>query len=470
MDELTFILFGALLVLGIPACAVAGFVLAFDARKRLTRLEARLAQAETRLAGLGADRAGEARAALDIAPEPEATPVSEVAPEPEATPVPAEPERPAVPTDPPARPGLEERLGTRWSVIVGGLALALGGVFLVRTAIVEGLLGPAARVALGALLAVALLTLGEVARRRTRDWRIPGLGAAHAPAASTAAGAVTGFAVVYAAHALYGFLPPAAAFLGLGAIALASMVAAALHGPMLAGIGLLGALWVPLLVATEAPSAWALPPYLAAVVAAAYGVARLRLWRALAIAAAIGAGLWTLVLIAMAGDPLPALVHIVLQSLLAAAAFVVVPARAAPRAALDATATAVLAGCAALAALALTELALAPSAIVAFAFVVSTLLVVLAWLFAPAAASRRSPSPSPRASWTACGATASRASARASPSPSAPSSSSSRSAMRSRAAIRSRRRPITWRPASSSPRRSSSPFSRGASRRCGPIR
>ena len=55
----------------------------------------------------------------------------------------------------PERPGLEERFGTRWVVWVGGLALALGGVFMVRYSIEQGWIGPGVRVALGALLAAA---------------------------------------------------------------------------------------------------------------------------------------------------------------------------------------------------------------------------------------------------------------------------------------------------------------------------
>ena len=49
----------------------------------------------------------------------------------------------------------EERLGTQWAVWVGGIALALGGIFLVRYSIEQGLLGPGVRVTLGALLAIA---------------------------------------------------------------------------------------------------------------------------------------------------------------------------------------------------------------------------------------------------------------------------------------------------------------------------
>ena len=63
---------------------------------------------------------------------------------------------------------LEERLGTQWAVWVGGLALALGGIFLVRYSIEAGLLGPRVRVILGALLALVLIAAGEWARRTER--------------------------------------------------------------------------------------------------------------------------------------------------------------------------------------------------------------------------------------------------------------------------------------------------------------
>ncbi len=44
---------------------------------------------------------------------------------------------------------------------VGGLALALGGIFLVRYSIEQDLIGPGVRIFLGALLAVGLIAAGE---------------------------------------------------------------------------------------------------------------------------------------------------------------------------------------------------------------------------------------------------------------------------------------------------------------------
>ena len=90
---------------------------------------------------------------------------------------------------------------------------------------------------------------------------------------------------VYAAYALYGFLGPAVAFVLLGVVALATLAAALLHGPALAALGLVGAYVTPLLVSTDEPNFWALYIYLAVVTAAAFALARFRLWRWLAITA-----------------------------------------------------------------------------------------------------------------------------------------------------------------------------------------
>ncbi|MDO9564920.1 MAG: DUF2339 domain-containing protein, partial [Bradyrhizobium sp.] len=63
----------------------------------------------------------------------------------------------APPPLPPAQPGFEERIGTRWVVWVGGLTLALGGFFMVRYSIEAGLLSDAVRTFLGGAFALALL-------------------------------------------------------------------------------------------------------------------------------------------------------------------------------------------------------------------------------------------------------------------------------------------------------------------------
>jgi uncharacterized membrane protein len=194
---------------------------------------------------------------------------------------------------PQANPGFEERLGTRWVVWVGGLTLALGGFFMVRYSIDAGLLGPGVRTLLGGAFALALLAAGEWLRRKESISTLETLPIANIPAILTAAGTAVAFATVYAAYALYGFLAPATAFILLGLVALGTLAAALLHGPALAGLGIAAAFATPILVSSERPDFWALYIYLAIVTAAAFGLARIRLWRWLAVTTIVFALLWT---------------------------------------------------------------------------------------------------------------------------------------------------------------------------------
>jgi uncharacterized membrane protein len=243
-----------------------------------------------------------------------------------------------LPTPSPAGTGLEERLGTRWAVWVGGLSLALGGLLLVRFSIEQGIFGPGVRVSLASLFSLALIAAGEWFRRSERALGIETIPAAHVGSILTAAGTASAFATAYAAHALYGFIGPAAAFLLLGAIGVATMLAAALHGPALAGLGLAGALVVPLLVSSPAPSPWPLVIYLAVLATAAYALARLRRWLWLAVAVVAGVLIWGLSLLSAIGAgggdwTLALFVHVAVQLALAAAFLAIEPHLATPDAA-----------------------------------------------------------------------------------------------------------------------------------------
>jgi uncharacterized membrane protein len=221
-------------------------------------------------------------------------------PEPRVEPDVPPPEPPPIVDEPPGPPHrgnlaeLEQRFGTQWVVWVGGLALALGGIFLIRYSIEQGYFGPGLRVAMGALLAFLLVGTGEWLRRIELRSGQATNAVAHIPGILTAAGTTVAYATVYGAYALYGFLSPALAFLLLGVVALATLAAALVHGPMLAGLGLVGAYVTPLLVTTAQPNYWALYVYLAVVTAAAFALARVRLWRWLAITAAVFGMAWML--------------------------------------------------------------------------------------------------------------------------------------------------------------------------------
>ena len=374
MDSIAFVL------------ALIALIAAFGARRRATALQARLAAVLDELQALRTQVAA-LRLAFPEAPRAEAAPAAEVAsasPPPEAeraaapteapgeapradAPIPTPPAEaetsaaageppeaeapipagtpeptvtPAQPAAPPAAlpapataaaPSLEERLGTRWAVWLGGLALALGGVLLVRYSIEQGLFGAEVRVALGAVFALVLIAAGEWFRRSERASPVQGIPSAHIPGILTAAGTISAFGTVYAAHALYMFIDPATAFVLLGAIGVATMLAAALHGPALAGLGLAGAFAVPLMVTSQQPSPWPVVLYLATVAASAYALARLRRWLWLACAAVAGAMAWGLALLdpvsSGAAGPwaLALVVHVGVQLALAAAFIAVAP-------------------------------------------------------------------------------------------------------------------------------------------------
>jgi len=221
-----------------------------------------------------------------------------------------------------ATPGygdFERRFGTQWVVWIGGLALALGGIFLVRYTIEAGLIGPRLRIMLGGLLAAALVGLGEYARRRETLAGFARFNTAHIPSVLTAAGTTIAYAVIYAAFALYDFLSPATAFVLLGAVALATLAAALLHGPALAGLGLIGAFVTPALIGSAQPNYLALYLYLAVVTAAAFLLARARLWRWLAIATAVFSFVWLVLPLGAGGALYPQILHVLVGFALAAA-------------------------------------------------------------------------------------------------------------------------------------------------------
>lgn len=206
---------------------------------------------------------------------------------------------------------VETALGTRWAVWVGGIALALGGLFLIRYTIEAGIFGPEVRLALAALLGLVLIGGGEFIRRTGFKVPVEGVAGAYIPAILTAAGAFILFGTVYAAHAVYGFVGPAFAFTVLGAIGVATIVAALVHGQALAGIGLVGSMATPALVSSQAPNPWALFVYLAIVLAATAVIARIRDWKFLIAAAFFGTGAWTIAyMMAAPGTDLPVILFI----------------------------------------------------------------------------------------------------------------------------------------------------------------
>ncbi|WP_420414313.1 DUF2339 domain-containing protein [Roseibium sp.] len=172
----------------------------------------------------------------------------------------------------------EQTIGARWSIWVGGVTLAIGGIFLVKYAVDHGVLGPLPRVLLGALLGMVLLVGGEWSRRQPQRFKVPGYDNANIPATLTASGTLVLFGSVFAAHALYGLIGPLAAFVLLGLLAFSAMLTALLHGPALATMGLLGSYVVPFLISSQSSDILPLVFYILAVSAAAVAIGRFRGW------------------------------------------------------------------------------------------------------------------------------------------------------------------------------------------------
>lgn len=193
---------------------------------------------------------------------------------------------------------LESMIGARWPVWVGGLALALGGIFMVKYSIEQGLISPAVRLTMASLFGLVLLALGEWVRRRQSPLDLPALKHALVPGALTAAGSVTLFGAIYAAYGFYDYFGPTLAFALLAIVAMLTVGLSLLHGQALAGLGLLAAMITPALIGSDDPNAWGLFSYLSIAWFATMAASRFRRWNAVPALANTMMLLWYLVFMA----------------------------------------------------------------------------------------------------------------------------------------------------------------------------
>ncbi|MCB5203388.1 DUF2339 domain-containing protein [Neorhizobium sp. T786] len=195
---------------------------------------------------------------------------------------------------PEGRETLESNLGARWAVWVGGVALALGGIFLIRYSIESGLIGPETRLVLAGIFGLVLIGAGEIVRRRILPQVADRYGNAMIPGALTAAGSITLIGATYAAHGYYGFIGPTLAFALLALVSLGTLALSLLHGQGLAGLGLAGSMITPALVASTAPSATVLFTFLSISWLATAAAARVRRWTIVPALANLGLAAWAI--------------------------------------------------------------------------------------------------------------------------------------------------------------------------------
>ncbi len=299
--------------------AIRSFVVSRRLKAQLQRLSDKVAMLDHRVFRLDERMSGSV--AGPVAPPETAGPlVPEAAPELTQAPPPLPVAQPATQTMPAPElpPGVseippaaaaraagrrfEQQLVENWLVWVGGLALALGGAFLVKLSIDYGLLTPPVRVVLVVVLGIALCAGSEWVTRREAKDDAEATGPSYVPQALAAGGAAMVFAAIYAAYQLYGLISAPPAFVLLAATAIATVALSLRQGILVATLGLLGAYAVPALVASDAPHALPLFLYLALVTAGMLAVLRHRAWWWLAWAALAGAFAWIMVWLGMEPD------------------------------------------------------------------------------------------------------------------------------------------------------------------------
>ena len=209
-------------------------------------LEHRLAALEHEVADLRRQVRGEGAVRLEQRARPASRPTAPTRPAP-ATP---EPVRPALPPRParPAKPRREidfSRLfGAFGLAVAGGVVTVLGIVFLFVLAVNRGWIGPELRLGVGAAISVGLFGTGFWLRSR--------FGTTYAALAAAGAGIAGGYATLLAATAFYEFVPQIWALVAAAGIAAAATaVALSWKEELLAGLGLIGALLVPLMTVVE---------------------------------------------------------------------------------------------------------------------------------------------------------------------------------------------------------------------------
>ena len=180
----------------------------------------------------------------------------------------------------------ERFVGGRLLIWIGGIALAVAGIFLIRASV--GLITPAVRMVLAALFGLILLAGGELAR--SRPGRLPD---PRVPQTLVGAGILILYAAPYGALVLYHLMSTGAASTLMVMVTAAALVLSLRHGAPTAVMGLAGGFATPLLVGDTDAGAIPLLGYLALLNIALFAIASRRGWTWLAASAVLLSFAWT---------------------------------------------------------------------------------------------------------------------------------------------------------------------------------
>ncbi|MEC3861988.1 DUF2339 domain-containing protein [Mesobacterium sp. TK19101] len=167
-------------------------------------------------------------------------------------------------------------LRDNWFYAISAVSLALAGIFLVQYGMEQGYLPPLARVVAAALFGLILVSAGEVIRRRFGDGEEATT--AYLPSVFSGAGIVSLFGAILAAHLLYALIGPEAALAGMALVALSALVLGWFHGPLLAAVGVVGAMAAPFLIGGASEAVHWLYLYFGIVALVGLGIDSVRRW------------------------------------------------------------------------------------------------------------------------------------------------------------------------------------------------
>ncbi len=305
------------LLFAAPIMASMALARTRDLRHELERLRFEIVSLRRELADKGPQPPASAKQGVTpaaaervVAPEPrsiETPPIVVRQPEqPRQTVQPPAPvEEPVVATDGAATDwartsaSIERMVAANWLVWVGGAALALGGIFLVRFAWEQGYFGPLARTIAATLAGIAMIAASEWLRRRVpadAEGQI-----SRAPLLVAAAGTVTLYGAAYAAGPLYQLIPPELTLVGFVLASAIAVGLAVIHGVFLAALGLTGGYVAPLLVGGGTPEPVLLLTYATVVTLACLVLVRAFGWGRTVWIALAGAGMWMVLGVMMSG-------------------------------------------------------------------------------------------------------------------------------------------------------------------------
>lgn len=285
-----------LLFLGLVILAVV----VGDQRRHIRRLDTLIAQLLARRDGADEQKPAASASALRVSPPASVATAPPPQQQPRAS-VSAGPARitgpETIPPPTPVRPksetpkisfSFEELVGGKLPIWIGGIALVLAAVFLVRYSVEKGFLGPAARTVIAGIFGLVLIAVSEAARRIERFAEDPRLAQALA-----GAGIASLYGTLYMAGELYTLIAPATTIALMAIVTAGALFLSLRHGPPTAIMGLVGGFTAPFL-AEPTGSLVPLLFYLALLIAGLFAVAIQRGWLWLALAATGGGIVWSL--------------------------------------------------------------------------------------------------------------------------------------------------------------------------------